>query len=57
MDLKDIQIQILSKTIADLITENAELRSALIVLQNQKEGDVNGEHQDSTINESDSDKR
>ena len=56
IDIREIQIQILSKTIADLITENAELRSALIVLQNQKEGDVNGEHQDSTINESDSDK-
>ena len=56
MDIREIQIQILSKTIADLITENAELRSALIVLQNQKEGDMNGEHQDSTANESDSDK-
>lgn len=52
MDLKDIQIDILTKTIADLIRENAEFRAALMVMQNQKEV-PNGEHQDSAVDSED----
>ena len=57
MELKDIQIKILTDTIASLISENAELRACIIV-QNEtinKQEVHDGEHQDSTINESDSD--
>ena len=49
MDIREIQIQILSKTIASLISENAELRACIIV-QNEtiKKREVqDGEHQDS----------
>jgi len=49
MELKDIQIKILSDTIASLISENAELRACIIV-QNEtiKIQEVqDGEHQDS----------
>ena len=55
MDLKDIQIKILTETIASLISENAELRACIIV-QNEaikKQEVQDGEHQDSTVNESD----
>ena len=55
MELQNIQIDILTKTMADLIRENAELRAALIILQKEKEASENGEHQDSAVNESDSD--
>lgn len=54
MELKDIQIKILSDTIASLISENAELRACVIV-QNEaikKQGVQDGEHQDSTADES-----
>lgn len=58
MDIKDIQIDILTKTIASLMRENAEIRSALIVMQNQKAKQEvqDGEYQDSTVDESDNDK-
>lgn len=36
MDIKDMQIDILTKTIASLIRENAEFRSVLMVMQNEK---------------------
>ena len=55
MDIREIQIQILSKTIASLISENAELRACIIV-QNEtiKKREVqDGEHQDSAADESD----
>lgn len=53
MELKNIQIDILTKTIAELIRENSELRSALIVMQKEAK---NGEHQDSTVDNGDNDK-
>ena len=55
VELKDIQIKILSDTIASLISENAELRACIIV-QNEaikKQEVQDGEHQDSAANESD----
>ncbi len=48
MDLKDLQIQMLSETIGQLYKQIAELQSALIVLQNEKKEAENGEHQDSS---------
>ena len=53
MNLQNIQIDILTKTMADLIRENAELRAALIILQKEKEASDNGEHQDSTTDRTD----
>lgn len=54
MDIKDIQINILTQTIGDLHRQLAEARSALIVMQNQKQKEVpDGEHQDSTVDECD----
>lgn len=50
MDIKDIQINILANTIAQLNKENSELRAGLIVLQQQKES-VNTKHEDNAINE------
>lgn len=56
MDIKDIQIDILTKTIGNLHRQLAEMSSALIVLQNQKNKEVkDGEHQDSAIDECDND--
>lgn len=49
MEIKEIQIKILSDTIASLISENAELRACIIV-QNEaikKQEVQDGEHQDS----------
>lgn len=48
-DIKDIQIEILTNTIAGLMRENAEIRSALMVMQSQKvkQEVQDGEHQDS----------
>ena len=57
MDIKDIQIKILTDTIASLISENAELRACIIV-QNEaikKQEVQDGEHQDSAANESNND--
>lgn len=57
MEIKDIQIDILTKTIASLIRENAELRSCIIVQNDTiKAKEVqDGEHQDSPVNECDND--
>lgn len=58
MDLKDIQIDILTKTIANLIKENSEFRAALMVMQQEKSKQQevpDGEHQDSTVDECDND--
>ena len=49
MEIKEIQIKILSDTIASLISENAELRACIIV-QNEaikKQEVQDGKHQDS----------
>lgn len=58
MDLKDMQIKILSETIGTLHGEIAELRATVIVQNNQlqvfykeQEVTIDGEHQDSTTNE------
>jgi len=51
-DIKDIQIDILAKTIASLMVENAQIKSALMVMQNEKSKQKevqDGEHQDSTV--------
>lgn len=59
MEIKDIQIQILIQTIGNLHAELSEMRATVIVLNNQlknvlkKQEVQDGEHQDSTANESD----
>ena len=58
MDLKDIQIDILTKTIAGLMRENSEYRAAFMVMQNEKSKQQevpNGEHQNSTVDECNND--
>ena len=58
MELKDIQIDILTKTIAGLMRENSEYRAAFMVLQQEKSKQQeveNGEHQDSPIDECNND--
>lgn len=56
-DIKDIQLQILGQTIANLHMEIAELRATVIVqnnaLQEFRRGEEsdNGEHQDSATDE------
>ena len=58
-DIKDIQLQILGQTIANLHMEIAELRATVIVqnnaLQEFRRGEEsdNGEHQDSTTDRTD----
>lgn len=55
MDIKDLQINILTQTIGDLHGQLAEARSALIVMQSQKNKEVpNGEHKDSPADGKDS---
>ena len=59
MEIKDIQIQILTQTIGNLHVELSEMRATVIVLNNELKNVLNkqevqdGEHQDSTANESD----
>lgn len=55
MDIKDLQIKILTQTIGELYGEIAELRAGLIVLGNTKEV-PNGEHKDSPADGQDSNK-
>lgn len=43
MDIKDIQIDILTQTIGILHKEIAELRSALIIYEQEKEEEGEGE--------------
>lgn len=50
-DIRDIQIDILTKTIAGLMKENVELRAGIMIMQSQKvkqEVTEDGEHQDSS---------
>jgi len=59
MELKDIQIQILTQTIGNLHAELSEMRATVIVLNNELKNVLNkqevqdGEHQDSSADESD----
>lgn len=52
-DIRDIQIDILTKTIAGLMKENAELRAGIMIMQSQKvkQEVQDGEHQDSSADE------